>query len=122
MEQRARRGLHPRRPHGNVCVSRRARFVVQYRAARPLEEAGFVATGPPRTEAVMKQCARVGMYTDDTNSALALAASIVENKGVDSGHAAHNYAKFWREGDAVRFQAFPTYTFCYILCRYEATL
>ena len=73
-----------------------------YRAARPLEEAGFVATGPPRTEAVMKQCARVGMYTDDTNSALALAASIVENKCVDSGHAALNYAKFWLEGDAVR--------------------
>jgi len=39
---------------------------------------------------------RKGMYTDDTNSTLALASSLVENKGLLPSHAAMQYAKFWK--------------------------
>eukprot|EP01121_Diplochlamys_sp_Union-15-3_P013282 TRINITY_DN409_c0_g1_i4.p1 TRINITY_DN409_c0_g1~~TRINITY_DN409_c0_g1_i4.p1 ORF type:complete len:346 (-),score=65.15 TRINITY_DN409_c0_g1_i4:86-988(-) len=39
---------------------------------------------------------RKGMYTDDTNSTLALASSLVENKGLVPSHAALQYAKFWK--------------------------
>ncbi|KAK3245230.1 hypothetical protein CYMTET_45191 [Cymbomonas tetramitiformis] len=70
----------------------------QYRPATELEESSFVPTGPPSNEAVAKQCARRAMYTDDTNQALALAASILENDGVDADFVAQSYAKaFQRE-------------------------
>eukprot|EP01119_Soliformovum_irregulare_P022107 TRINITY_DN749_c0_g1_i7.p1 TRINITY_DN749_c0_g1~~TRINITY_DN749_c0_g1_i7.p1 ORF type:complete len:392 (-),score=96.82 TRINITY_DN749_c0_g1_i7:699-1874(-) len=38
---------------------------------------------------------RYGMYTDDTNSTLALAHSLVTNKGLDPGHAAKSYGEFY---------------------------
>ena len=74
----------------------------RYREARPFETSGFVPTGPPRNQAVAAQCARRGMYTDDTNACLALAASIVEQGGVDAHAVALSYARFWLHGDAVR--------------------
>merc|ERR1719482_820220 len=39
-----------------------------YRAARPHEANGFVPTGPPSNDAVARQCARSGAYTDDTET------------------------------------------------------
>eukprot|EP01112_Ceratiomyxa_fruticulosa_P007444 TRINITY_DN1930_c0_g1_i3.p1 TRINITY_DN1930_c0_g1~~TRINITY_DN1930_c0_g1_i3.p1 ORF type:complete len:348 (-),score=52.58 TRINITY_DN1930_c0_g1_i3:87-1130(-) len=39
---------------------------------------------------------RYGHYTDDTNATLALASSLVENKGLVPKHAAQNYGKFWK--------------------------
>lgn len=70
----------------------------QYRPATELEDSGFVPTGPPSNETVGKQCARRAMYTDDTNQALALAISILENNGVDADSVAQSYAKaFQRE-------------------------
>jgi len=38
---------------------------------------------------------RWGMYTDDTNSTLALASSLVDNQGLWPLHAAHQYGRFW---------------------------
>lgn len=39
---------------------------------------------------------RTGMYTDDTNSTLALAHSLVEKKALVPLHAAHQYGRFWQ--------------------------
>jgi len=39
---------------------------------------------------------RWGMYTDDTNSTIALASSILQNKGLWPLHVAHQYGRFWR--------------------------
>jgi ADP-ribosylglycohydrolase len=47
---------------------------------------------------------RFGMYTDDTNSALALASSIVENKALVPKHAAMQYAKFYKESPYPGFE------------------
>ena len=41
-------------------------------------------------------------YTDDTNSTLALATSIVEKKGLDAQHAALSYATFWKQISPLR--------------------
>jgi len=38
---------------------------------------------------------RWGMYTDDTNSTMALAFSLVENQGLWPLHTAHQYGRFW---------------------------
>lgn len=38
---------------------------------------------------------RIGMYTDDTNSTLALASSLVKNGGLFAEHTALEYSKFW---------------------------
>jgi len=38
---------------------------------------------------------RSGMYTDDTNSTLALASSLVFRQTLDAQHAAEMYGKFW---------------------------
>ena len=62
----------------------------QYREARWMEEIGFraVPVGPPRNDAIAKQCAREGCYTDDTLASLALAASLVQHGRVDANAAA----------------------------------
>jgi ADP-ribosylglycohydrolase len=41
---------------------------------------------------------RIHMYTDDTNSMLALAHSLVVNDGLKPKHAARSYAEFWSTG------------------------
>eukprot|EP01125_Pyxidicula_operculata_P004483 TRINITY_DN1698_c0_g1_i1.p1 TRINITY_DN1698_c0_g1~~TRINITY_DN1698_c0_g1_i1.p1 ORF type:complete len:312 (+),score=33.46 TRINITY_DN1698_c0_g1_i1:253-1188(+) len=41
---------------------------------------------------------RFAMYTDDTNSTLALASSLLENNGLLPIHAAHQYGRFWQTG------------------------
>lgn len=74
----------------------------QYREAREIRDMNFVPCGPPAIEATARQCARCGMYTDDTNASLALASSIRDCRGVNAAHAARRYAEFWREGDVVR--------------------
>lgn len=73
-----------------------------YRAATGIRDSNFVPTGPPANENVRKQCARFGMYTDDTNAALALAASISEVGHVDAEHAARKCAEFFRDNEAFR--------------------
>ncbi|KAL5518287.1 hypothetical protein EMCRGX_G003992 [Ephydatia muelleri] len=73
-----------------------------YRSASRVSDANFVPTGPPRTENTAKHCARIGMYTDDTNSCLALGSSILECGRVDALHAARQYAVFFRDNEAYR--------------------
>jgi ADP-ribosylglycohydrolase len=41
---------------------------------------------------------RIHMYTDDTNSMLALAHSLVVDDGLKPKHAARSYAEFWSTG------------------------
>lgn len=68
----------------------------QYREARWMEAGSFVPVGPPRVgTTVAEQCAREGMYTDDTLAALALAATLVEHGLVDANAAARNYGEFF---------------------------
>lgn len=77
--------------------------VGQYKAALDADAGmNFVATGPPTSENVAKQCARKGTYTDDTNTALALASSLVECQMLDPEHCANRYVQFWKNGDYVR--------------------
>jgi poly(ADP-ribose) glycohydrolase ARH3 len=73
-----------------------------YVAALEEKQQNFVATGPPSNDAVRAQCARLGCYTDDTNTCLALATSIVECQGLNGDHAAQTFARFWRTGPHVR--------------------
>jgi len=40
---------------------------------------------------------RFGMYTDDTNCAIALAVSLLEKKRLDPEHVARMYASFWQK-------------------------
>uniref|UniRef100_A0A7S3PRY3 ADP-ribosylhydrolase ARH3 n=2 Tax=Sar TaxID=2698737 RepID=A0A7S3PRY3_9STRA len=51
---------------------------------------------------VRAPCARLGMYTDDGNSSLALASSLVENSSLNPEHAAKRYAEFWQTGSSIR--------------------
>ena len=76
----------------------------QYREARWMEEVGFraVPVGPPRNDAVAKQCAREGCYTDDTLASLALAASLAQHGRVDATAAAHSYSDFFRAATPFR--------------------
>lgn len=67
-----------------------------YREARPFENSGFVPTGPPSNHAVARQCARHGMFTDDSETSLALASSLVECGGVDAAAIAKGYARAWQ--------------------------
>lgn len=73
-----------------------------YRPAIKTKDGNFVPVGPPSNESVARQCARYGMYTDDTNTCLALASSLVACGQIDAQHAAKCYADFWQNGDAVR--------------------
>ena len=73
-----------------------------YRAATGIHDSNFVPTGAPANDNVRKQCARFGMYTDDTNAALALAASIAQVGHVDAEHAARTCAEFFRDNEAFR--------------------
>ena len=70
----------------------------QYREARWMENASFVPVGPPRTDATAAQCAREGMYTDDSTASLALAASLVEHGRIDANAAARKYYDFFTTG------------------------
>eukprot|EP00966_Prymnesium_polylepis_P317879 7343218-Prymnesium_polylepis.1 len=67
-----------------------------YREARPFDHAGFVPTGPPSSDAVAQQRARCGMFTDDTETSLALAASLVAHGGIVAKSAARAYADAWQ--------------------------
>lgn len=73
-----------------------------YRPATAVEDVNFVPQGPPSNKNVEKVCARFGMYTDDTNAALALASSIVECGHVDHEHCARCCAEFFRDNEAYR--------------------
>lgn len=73
-----------------------------YRPARDVRDCNFVPVGPASNEAVARQCAREGMYTDDSLASLALASSIAERGGVDSAHAARRCAEFFRDNEAFR--------------------
>lgn len=77
----------------------------KYRPAINVEDGtkgDFVPSGPASNANVAEQCARHGMYTDDTNTCLALASSLVECGQINAQHAAKRYAEFWLDGDAVR--------------------
>jgi poly(ADP-ribose) glycohydrolase ARH3 len=74
----------------------------KYKPALEVNDQNFVPTGPPSNENVARECARYGMYTDDTNTCLALASSLAACGRIDAAHAAKSYAHFWRNGDAVR--------------------
>jgi ADP-ribosylglycohydrolase len=73
-----------------------------YRPAREVKDHQFVPPGPPRNENTRKHCARFGMYTDDTNAALALASSIMDVGCVDAEHAARRNAEFFRDNELYR--------------------
>lgn len=73
-----------------------------YRPATQVKDVNFVPTGPPSNERTAGQCARCGMYTDDTNASLALAASIAEHGRADAAHAARSCAMFFRDNEAYR--------------------
>lgn len=72
-----------------------------YLPAIHLSDTNFVGSGPPRNEAVERQCARKGMYTDDTNSCLAVAMSIEECRGVVAEHVARTCAELFLPDDAM---------------------
>lgn len=74
----------------------------RYRPAAEVNDENFVPSGPPSNDNVARDCARYGMYTDDTNTCLALASSLVSCGQIDAVHAAKCYADFWRTGDATR--------------------
>lgn len=74
----------------------------QYRPATRVQDSNFVPTGPPSNDNVRQQCARYGMYTDDTNAALAVAASIVACGSAQAEHAARSCAEFFRDNEAYR--------------------
>lgn len=52
--------------------------------------------------------ARRGMYSDDTNAALALASSLVASGGLEGRHAAHQYAEFFFDEDCPKRFCPPT--------------
>ncbi|CAK0901594.1 unnamed protein product [Prorocentrum cordatum] len=56
--------------------------------------------GPP--EPGDEAQARRGMYSDDTNAALALASSLVASGGLDGRHAARQYAEFFFDEAVMR--------------------
>mmetsp|Transcript_44271 Transcript_44271/g.90369 ORF Transcript_44271/g.90369 Transcript_44271/m.90369 type:complete len:387 (+) Transcript_44271:235-1395(+) len=74
----------------------------QYRPAREILDTSFVPSGPPRSQAVAEQCARIGMYTDDTNAALAVGSSLAECRRVDAQHVATRSAEFFRDNEHYR--------------------
>eukprot|EP00930_Biecheleria_cincta_P095616 TRINITY_DN87560_c0_g1_i1.p1 TRINITY_DN87560_c0_g1~~TRINITY_DN87560_c0_g1_i1.p1 ORF type:complete len:402 (-),score=51.24 TRINITY_DN87560_c0_g1_i1:73-1221(-) len=73
-----------------------------YRPAKAVRDTNFVPSGPPSNSNVMKHCARLGMYTDDTNAALALASSIAECGHVSHEHVARRTAEFFRDNEHYR--------------------
>jgi len=73
-----------------------------YRPAVRVADMNFVPTGPPQNENTARHCARTGMYTDDTNAALALASSLAERGRADAAHAARRCAEFFRDNEAYR--------------------
>lgn len=73
-----------------------------YRPATGVRDTNFVPTGPPSNESVRRACARLGMYTDDTTAALALASSIVECGRAEAAHAARSCAELFRDNEAYR--------------------
>jgi len=66
-----------------------------YRPALEVEDANFVPAGPPSNDNVARQCARRGMYTDDTNSCLAVGMSILDCRRADASHVAQTCAKLF---------------------------
>merc|ERR1712183_682433 len=66
-----------------------------YRPAIGVKDDNFVSPGPPRNAEVERQCARLGMYTDDTNSCLAVAASLTELGRADAAAIARRSAEFF---------------------------
>eukprot|EP00427_Karlodinium_veneficum_P066144 CAMPEP_0169318090 /NCGR_PEP_ID=MMETSP1017-20121227/7095_1 /TAXON_ID=342587 /ORGANISM="Karlodinium micrum, Strain CCMP2283" /LENGTH=400 /DNA_ID=CAMNT_0009412331 /DNA_START=78 /DNA_END=1281 /DNA_ORIENTATION=- len=74
-----------------------------YREGRGANDNKFVNTGPTTNPDLLKQCARKGMYTDDTNACLAVGMSIAECCSVDAVHVAHSVARlFLKDNEAYR--------------------
>lgn len=77
----------------------------KYRSAIGVDDNTYVPHGPVTVNtspALAEQCGRKGMYTDDTNTALALASSIAECGKVHPEHCARRYAQFFRDNEAYR--------------------
>ena len=73
-----------------------------YLPAIAVRSGSYVPTGPPTTAAVADQCARKGCYTDDSNSALALASHLAEEAGLSAAGVAMKYSDFFFKGAHVR--------------------
>lgn len=74
-----------------------------YRPALAVNDVNFVPSGPPSNDNVANYCARRGMYTDDTNSCLAVAMSLVEQRQADAAHVARSCANlFLHDNEAFR--------------------
>lgn len=74
-----------------------------YRPALEVQDSNFVPAGPPSNDNVARQCARRGMYTDDTNSCLAVGMSILDCRRADASHVARTCAKlFLHDNEAYR--------------------
>jgi len=71
-----------------------------YRAAFKSSDTSFVPTGPPSNTNTDK-IARKGMYTDDTNSCLAVGISIAECRGADAAHVARTCAELFLPDEAM---------------------
>lgn len=80
----------------------------RYLPAIHIKDTNFVACGPPRNDAVERQCARKGMYTDDTNSCLAVAMSIAECRGVVAEHVARTCAELFLPDDVISTEQLST--------------
>ena len=78
-----------------------------YAPALGVGSMGYLPVGPPRSsqqEAHYRAAGvlRYGHYTDDTNTALALASSLVEHERLDGAKCARKYADFFMQSDPVR--------------------
>mmetsp|Transcript_118150 Transcript_118150/g.229701 ORF Transcript_118150/g.229701 Transcript_118150/m.229701 type:complete len:419 (-) Transcript_118150:222-1478(-) len=73
-----------------------------YRPAMGVDDMNFVPAGPTQNPAVAKQCVRTGMYTDDTNACLAVAASIVACKQIDAVECAKSCARMFNDNEHFR--------------------
>jgi len=73
-----------------------------YRPAVAVHDMNFVAAGPTQNPDVAKQCARTGMYTDDTNACLGVAASIVACNRIDAVECAKSCARMFSDNEHFR--------------------
>lgn len=75
----------------------------QYRPAWHVDDMNFVGCGPASNANTESQCARYGMYTDDTCSCLAIGKAIVVHQCADAAGCAESCAKlFLRENEYFR--------------------
>jgi len=82
-------------PQNNINTDTHAGTEIGYRWATEVSDEQFVSPGPtsnPRLQAFL----RSGCYSDDGNSCLALAESLLEHGGVVGAEVASAYAKAWK--------------------------